>query len=76
MPGPYAPVEAEPPQTVENPVHHRIRGSLDVSVFDPQDEDAAVPAGEQPVEERGACAANVEVAGRRGSETNARRRHL
>ena len=48
------------------------RRSLDVGVLDAQDEHAAVASGKQPVEERGASAADVEVAGGRRSEANAR----
>ena len=48
-----------------------VRRSLDVGVFDAQHEHAAVAPGEEPVEERGARAADVQVAGRRGSEADA-----
>ncbi len=48
--------------------------ALDVGILDAQHEDAAMPAREQPVEKRGAGAADVEIAGRRGRETDAERR--
>ena len=40
-----------------------LGGARAVGVLDPQDEDAAVVAGEGPVEERGPGAADVKVAG-------------
>ena len=70
-PRPFVPVEPEPSQPVENAFDHFGRRALDVGVFDAQHEHAAVPAGEQPVEQRRARAADVEVAGRRRSETDA-----
>ena len=42
-----------------------------VGVLDPEDEDAAVMAGEEPVEERGAGAADVEVPGGAGRKAHA-----
>ena len=68
---PFVPVEAEPAQSVEDAVHHLVRRALDVGVFDAQDEHAAEPPREQPVEQRRAGAADVQVAGGRGSETDA-----
>ena len=65
------PVETEPAQAVENALDHVRRRALDVGVLDAQDEDAAVPAREEPVEERGAGAADVQVAGGRRSEADA-----
>ena len=41
-----------------------------VGVLDAQQEAAAVMPGEQPVEQRGAGAADMEKAGRRGGETD------
>ena len=72
---PLVPVEAEPAQAVENSLDHVVRRAFDVGVFDAQHEDAAQLAREQPVEERGARAADVEVAGGRGSEADARSGH-
>ena len=69
---PFVPVEAEPAQAVEDAVDHLLRRSLGVGVLDAQHEHAAVAAREQPVEERGARAADVEVAGGRGSEAKPR----
>src|SRR3989449_4864252 len=61
------PVEAEPAQAVEDDAGVLVRGAFLVGVFDAEQELAARVAGEQPVEEGGAGAADVEVArGRRG----------
>src|SRR6185369_6790311 len=46
------------------------RGSLDVGVFDAEDESAVLSAGEQPVEQRGARVADVELPGGAGCETD------
>jgi hypothetical protein len=61
---PLVPVQAEPPHAVEDAVHHLGGGPLRVGVFDAEHEDAAAPAGQEPVEQGGAGAADVEVAGR------------
>ncbi len=50
--GPLVPVEAEPPQVAEDRRLRLARRALGVGVLDAQDERAALPAGEQPVEER------------------------
>ena len=68
---PFIPVEAKPSQPVEDAVDHVGRRSLGVRVFDPEHERAAVPAREQPVEERGARAADVQVSRRRRREADA-----
>ena len=44
------------------------RGALEVGVLDAQDERAALPAREQPVEERRARVADVQLPGRARSE--------
>ena len=41
-----------------------------IGVLDAQDEDAAVPPREEPVEQRRARAADVEIAGGRGCEAD------
>ena len=66
--GAFVPVEPQPAQAVENAGDHLVRRALDVGVLDPQDEHAAVAPRVEPVEERGAGAADVEVAGGRGRE--------
>src|SRR5439155_7275839 len=69
--GPFVPVQPEPPQAVENAFDHLGRRAFDVGVFDTEDERAAMPAREEPVEERGARAADVQIAGWRGGESYA-----
>src|SRR2546427_637965 len=61
------PVEAEPAQAVEDDAGVLVGGAFLVGVFDAEQELAARVAGEEPVEEGGTGAADVEVArGRRG----------
>src|SRR6185436_8333445 len=70
---PFVPVEPEPPHAVDDARDHVPRRSLGVGVFDAEDERAAVTAGEEPVEQRRARAADVQVAGGGWSEADARR---
>jgi hypothetical protein len=72
---PFIPVEPQPTKSVEDAVHHLSRRSLEVRVLDAKHERAAVTAGEQPVEERGARAADVQIARRRRREADARYGH-
>ena len=67
------PVEPEPPQAREDARHHVGRGTLRVGVLDAEDERSAVTSSVEPVEERGARAADVEIAGRARSEAGADR---
>ena len=53
---------------VEDRVDRRLGRARLVGVLDPQQELAAMVAGEQPVEQGGAGAADMEEAGRRGRE--------
>ena len=53
------------------PLDHLVRRALGVGVLDAQHEHAAVAAREQPVEERRARAADVQVAGGRRREADA-----
>ena len=69
--GPFVPIEPEPAQAVDDAGDHLPRGALGIGVFDAQHERAAVPAGVEPVEQRRPGAADVEIAGRRGSEADA-----
>ena len=62
------PIEAEPAHPVEDRVDRLLGRARLVGVLDPQQELAAVVAGEQPVEQGGARAADVQEAGRRGRE--------
>ena len=59
-------VETEPIQPVDDLVDGILRGSLAIGVFDPQQRLAAMMAGKEPVEQRSARAADVEIScGRR-----------
>ena len=62
------PLQAEPRQAVEDRGDRGLGGAGAVGVLDAQQELAAVVAREQPVEERGARAADMQEAGRRGGE--------
>ena len=62
-------------QPIEDAADHVPRGPFGVGVLDAEDEGAAVAPREEPVEERGARAADVEVAGGRGCEADAGRSH-
>ena len=68
---PLIPVQAEPAQIFENRRVGVGRRALDVGVFDAQDERAVLPAREQPVEQRRADVADVQVAGRARGESDA-----
>ena len=68
----FVPIEAEPAQAVEDDVHGLLRIARGVGVLDAEDERAAGVAGVKPVEQRGARAADVQVAGRRRGEADAR----
>src|SRR6202021_1952501 len=63
---PFVPVEAEPAQVVKDVVDHSRRRALHVRILDAKHEPPAVMTREEPVEERRAGAADVEIAcGRR-----------
>ena len=70
-PGPSSQSSPSQRHAVEDAGDHVGRRALDVGVFDAQDERAAVAAGVEPVEERGARAADVQIPGRRRRETDA-----
>src|SRR5688500_541794 len=61
--GPLIPIEAEPCQVVVDAVLGSRDITVDVGIFDTQDEGAAVLAGEQPVEHGDARVADVQRAG-------------
>ena len=67
---PRVPVQAEPPQRVEDDLDVLGRVALGVGVLDAQQHLAAGVAGLEPVEQRGARATDVERAGRRGREAD------
>ena len=63
-------IEAEPLQTFEDSTDHLFAGSLDVGVFDAEDEFAAGLAGEQPVEQCGTRPTDMQIARWRRREAN------
>ena len=67
---PLVPVEVEPAQRLEDRLDRLLRRPVPVGVLDAEDEDAAVMPGEEPVEEGGARAPHVEVAGRARRESD------
>jgi hypothetical protein len=68
--GPLVPVEAEPPQILENAGFRLARRALGVGVLDAENERAVLAVRKQPVEQRRARVAHMEVAGGAGGETN------
>src|SRR5688572_28303040 len=64
------PLQSHPPQVVGDRQFGFAGGPLHVSVFDPQDEGAAVMPRQQPVEQRRTRVADVQVTGRRWGESN------
>ena len=66
--GALVPVDAEPAEAVEDGLQGLGHVALLVGVVDAQDELAAVLAGEQPVEQGRADAADVQIAGRAGAK--------
>src|SRR5439155_26762558 len=65
------PVEAEPRERLGDARDVLLGGARAVGVLDPEDEGAALVARVEPVEERGAGAADVQVSGRARRETHA-----
>ena len=65
------PVEAEPGHAVKNGLHGSLGGAFLVGVLDAQNEFAAHLAGVSPGKQRGARAADMQIAGGRGGETGA-----
>src|SRR6185436_9120726 len=63
------PVESEPAQIVERRALGLLGRARDVGVLDAKDERTARAAGEQPVEERGARVADVQLSGGAWSES-------
>ena len=62
------PRQAEPGEAVQDRGDRRFGRARAVGVLDAQQVLAAVMLGEQPVEQRGPGAADMQVAGRRGGE--------
>ena len=65
------PIEAEPVHAVEDCLFGGFGVTGFVGVFDAEDEGSAEVAGEEPVEQSGASAADVKVASRRRSKASA-----
>ena len=66
---PFVPLQSHPPQILEDGLLGFAGGSLKVGILDAEDEGALLTASEQPVEERRAGVANVQVTGGGWSET-------
>src|SRR5262249_10355523 len=60
------PVEPEPPEALQVLVHRCLSRSLPVGVLEPEHETAGVMTREEPVEQGGSRAADVQVARRTG----------
>ena len=69
--GAFVPVDAHPLQIFEQLAFEARLAALDIGVFNAQHHHAARLPREQPVEQRGAGIADVQLAGGRGSEANA-----
>src|SRR5215204_1864684 len=67
--GSLIPVEPQPPEIVEDAQLRLAGRSLGVGVFDPQDKGAVLPVREQPVEQRRARVADMQLPGRTWCET-------
>ena len=68
---PLIPIEAKPPKPLDDAVDHGPGGALGVGILDAEDEGPALPARVEPVEERRARAADVQIAGWRRGEADA-----
>src|SRR5437868_5640143 len=67
---PFIPIQSEPPQSLVDGRRGFLRVTRAVGIFDPQNKCAAVMSSEEPVKERGPRPADVQVPGRRWSETD------
>ena len=68
--GSFVPVHFQPAEALQDPLDHFRSGALDIGVFNSQDEDTALLAGEQPVEKGRASATDMQVPGRTGSKSD------
>ena len=66
----FVPTQIEPLQALENRIERGLRIALDVGVVNAQDHRPVVVPGVEPVENEGSRAANMQIARRRGGETN------
>ena len=69
------PVQPQPLEAFEDRARALVGAARLVGVLDAQQELAAMLPSKEPVEERGARAAHVQVAGRGGRESQSRLRH-
>src|SRR5260370_3022620 len=67
----FVPIKAKPLQTFVNRCGGFFSVASSVGVLDAQNEFADVMSGEEPIEQCGACAADMQIARWRGSETDA-----
>src|SRR5256885_15105941 len=67
----FVPIKPEPLQPFVDCRHAFFDVPRSISIFDAQHEFAAVMAREEPIEQRGARATDVQKAGGRGGETDA-----
>ena len=65
------PVQTKPAHPLEDAVHHFLRGTGQIGILDAQDKLPADVTGKQPVEQRRAGSADMEIAGRTGSKAYA-----
>src|SRR5437867_415045 len=65
---PFVPVDPQPLQGADDLLGMMLPRALDVRIFNAQQHFAAMAAGMEQVENRGAGAADMQVAGRRGGE--------
>ena len=72
--GAFVPVQAEPAEIAEDRRFRHVGRALDVGVLDAKDERAAVAAREEPIEQRRAGVADMQMPGRARRESNAHRR--
>ncbi len=66
----FIPAQIEPLQAVEDRIERGLGVAVDIGVIDAQDHGAVIAPGVQPVEDERPRAANMQIAGGRGSETN------
>ncbi len=67
----FVPVEAQPAQALEDGLDAGFGVALDIGVVEAQDHGSVVVAGIEPIEDKGARAADVQEAGGRGGKTDA-----
>src|SRR5205814_148345 len=68
--GTFIPMQTEPSEIIEDHLLRFARRARDIGVLDAKNEDPLVALREKPVEDRSACAADVEVPGGRGREAD------